>query len=314
MDPNIKEVNQEVQPITESSSINSPTIESTPTVILSAPQKNKSPLVKKIVLGIFLFIIMTLTALASFYFGTKSNKQPSTELTQEIPTPSATPQLSQSLPIGANTISYAFWDGEVYLRFKDKIFQESSSQSSVLQESSMVIPEENWIGVVNAPDNLDPSVIPNQGLGNEIFDFKQFPNNKKQIIFITRWITTERQEFNIYNFDGTKNEELATFSLSESNNTIPNVPRIDKIAQDGRFASFLMFPCWNCGGTTPDYLLLNIDTKATKRIGKASLFSWVSGGGYQYKEYIVKPCPNTEIVMGECYQSPDELPFKNGQF
>ena len=63
-----------------------------------------------------------------------------------------------------------------------------------------------------------------------------------------------------------------------------------------------MYGCTNCGDHKSETLLLNLETKEIKRLGKLSYFAWKENGNYEYYEYK------------EYQEKPIDSPLKTGVF
>lgn len=269
---------------------------------------------KIISISAFCLAVIMIVAIASFTFGKNFSLQANTIQTaiSQPETPNPTPSFI-GIPIGKNTIAFATTENETYLRYVGKIFSQQGKGGTDAKEVAIDSVESlNWIGLISAPDNVDPIITPNTGIGNDIFGFKLLPDNKK-FIFIMRFKLANKpdQIFHIYLFDEKNVSEISQFMLPSPDGKY-SVPKLSQISSDGNFVSLNMFGCWNCGGHEPETLLLNLSTKATKRIGKVSYFAWKENGAYEYKDYKVIPCKQESIV--ECSDDPNNLPLKTDKF
>lgn len=286
-----------------------------------APQKSK----KKLVLLVSLLVVVLLViGVVSYLLGSQNaqKQNPSPTPTIQVsttPTPmqstgsptTTTIPADAGIPIGEKTVSFTRANGAVYLRYKNHVYSEEAASKNDASLTNLPNPNQyTWYGLVDAP------AVPADLSGfDELFDFKVLPD-KKNFIFIMRWpVDNTKTDYKLYLYDilanGNKVSLLYT-SIQGQNGNNYTVPRIRQISNDGKYLALSMFACWNCGGHSPDTLLFNIQTKATKVIGKVSYFNWKDAGNYEYKEYKVIPCDPPLEGPGECSEDPDNLPLQTG--
>ncbi len=260
----------------------------------------------KIMLGL---LIVGLVLFGGYYLGANKAKpasvSPTPSLSSAKPTTitpigtTSTPTDS-GIPIKANTVSFTRVNGEVFMRYKGKVYNEEAASKNDSSLTKLADPDSHtWYGLVDAPAIGEPAGF------DELFDFKVFPN-KQNFVFVMRWPTTGNViDYKVFYYDvyATETKVSNMLSLQDGvDGSDQNVPRVKQINPEGKYVAFNMFSCWNCGGHAPDTLLLKIDTKATKRIGKVSYFNWKENGNYEYKAYKVIPC---EVDgPGECSEDP----------
>jgi hypothetical protein len=280
----------------------------------------KKPFSKLLKILLVLFIVGSLLS-GGYYMGSANKNSNTTKTPSPSPTqtadhvfPSITKAPSDSgIPIKENTVSFTMVNGEVYMRYKGRIYNEKAANNN--DPSQNVLPDPDnytWYGLVDAPK------IPEDMSGfDELFNFKMLPD-KNNFIFIMRWpISTTNTAFNVYYYDAYKNgsKVIKLFSSSEDSDQEEYfVPRINKISPDGKYVAFNMYVCCNCGGLYPETMLYNLEAKQSKRIGKTSLFNWKEIGNYEYKEYKNITCNPPLEGPGECSEDPKILPLLTGKF
>lgn len=218
------------------------------------------------------------------------------------------------------TVSFARVGDKTLLRYKGKIYDQDDQYGNPQEIKLNSVDNYQWYGLVDSPImNTQPTFAK-----DEFFSFKVFPD-KRNFVFVMRWdrLPEERsgqppkitQDFKVFFYDVTKGSKV-TDTLSfvwPEDNGYP-VPKIDKMSNDNRYVSFDMYGCWNCGGHQPEKLLLDVTTGISKRIGKVLEFEWQENGKYAYKEYIPKECPPGPGIDYGCFEEPNNLPLKQGQF
>lgn len=233
--------------------------------------------------------------------------------TSDLVAPTPTQEQTNSIS-DINTVSYATVSGKIILRYQDKFFDKAKNLYEPEEISLSNANSYNWIKLVNRPESETSYVF------DEMFSFDTLPNNLG-FIFVMRWVTNPKNlngglvksEYKVFYFNGKTNKltNVLSFEPSTSQDKY-QIPKIDKISSDGKFVSFSMFGCWNCGGHYPETLLLNIESIFTKTIGKVKDFTWGENGKYTYKEYKIIDC--VEDGPGECSEDSINLPLLKGQF
>ena len=262
--------------------------------------------------GILAGMLLVIGGLYFFMMNQKPTKifpAPSTTPTQ-TPTVSV-PSTDSGIPITAKTVSFTRVNGQVYLRYKGKLYSEEAANKNDASLTKLTNPDQyTWSGLVDAPN-----VASDLSGFDEVFDFKVFPN-KQNFIFIMRWPTDEQiNNFEVFYYDAAKTQEKITTLLSlTSVPNLNNVPRIKQISNDANYVAFDMFSCWNCGGHQPVTMLYNMETKANQRIGETSYFAWKENGKYEYKAYKEIPCPTEMEGPVICSEDPSKLPLLTGTF
>lgn len=263
------------------------------------------------ILGTFMAIGLVTVG---FYAGS-AQKNSLENTTFPSPTPIVThveeeSQLKSGIPITEKTVSFTSSKEEIFLRYKNKIYTEDDPKTSAPQEvDSSTVAQAEWIGLVDSP----LGVLSNSF--DEIFSYKQIPDSKN-FLFVMRWTKPNTMETPIYYYDNLANPSLVSIDIPAEKESY-SFPKISEISYDGKYVSFNMYGCWNCGGHPPETLLVNLQSKATKRIGKLSYFAWKTNGAYEYKDYVTKPCPTqadgSEFMgPGVCSEEPANLPLKTG--
>lgn len=211
------------------------------------------------------------------------------------------------VPIGPNTVSFARVEENTYLRYRDKIYDDSNQFE--LHEVQLLNPDQySWYGLVDAP----AKVVPNEFMNDEVFGFKVAPD-KKSFAFVMRWNSQESPEkaSDYYLFYYTPFDKFRQ-SILVKKFPVSDPSKIDQYSPDSKFLSLNLFDCWNCGGHKPETMLVRLTDNEMKNIAKTSFFNWLADGKYEYKDYIVKPC--SQETMGECFEEPEKLSLKTGQF
>lgn len=297
--------------------------------------ENQPPLKKKSnffsIFGKVMLVLLAIGALifGGYYLGTRNTKKQqgttNPTLSPTKPTDQTKPTVStptdSGIPIKANTVSFARVNGEVFMRYKGKIYNEEAASKTDPSLTKLPNPDSYiWYGLVDAPSDVNTESF------DELFDFKVMPN-KSDFSFIMRWTKNNNAiDYTVFYYDGykptNKVSDILNFIDESAKHSEFNVPRFKQISTDGRYFAFNMFSCWNCGGHAPDTLLFSFDTglkavsampkvspeKVTKRIGKTSYFNWKANGDYEYKEYKVIPCKEELQGPGECSEDPKNLP------
>lgn len=241
---------------------------------------------------------------------------PKNPLLSPTTTPTTTSQDS-GIPLTPNTVSFTRASGNLYFQYKGKIYT-SGDTSFPLGNTQAGVPNltnATWYGLINTPANATGF--------DEVFDFSQIPNSSR-FIFTMRWDiplanNNLRQDITVYLYDPTKQSNKVETLLTLSADGVGyKYPHGMEISVDGNYVAFDMYPCWNCGGSHPETMVMKISTKITKNIGKTSFFAWKTNGAYEYKDYIPMSCPTPtgapgEYFIGECAQDPATLPLKTGQ-
>lgn len=218
------------------------------------------------------------------------------------------------IPLTKNTVSFTRDNNNVYLQYKGKIYEED--QNGQPQQATISLPNATWYGLVNTPEIATGF--------DEIFSFKTIPNTKN-FVFVNRYDVPVsggkvEQHVNTYYYDQSKPSEKVELLFSaiptDTTNKDASYPIIGSISPDRKYVSFNMFSCWNCGGHQPETMVVNLQTKAVKRIGETSYFKWNENGNYEYKEYITTPCPTPtgteDFMQVNCPVEPSTLPLKTG--
>ncbi len=295
-------------------------------------QQLQSTVYKKLFFGL-LILITAITIGGSAYFIGKNQTTKNSSLTPtvSVPTLYVSPDKSSSnsseaenagtndeniVPVSLNSVSFARSEGKTYLRYRGKIYDDSDQNNP--REALLTIPDKTvWYGLVDAPSY----VTPGEFMLDEMFGFKVAPD-MKSFAFIMRWgdknAAASTTTYSIYYYDPQKSQKLSLLrKFSPSIDGSYPVPKINQFSPDGAYLSFNMHACWNCGATAAETLLMRLSDNSEKRIGRSSYFAWKTNGAYEYKEYVVilcSPPPGGEVMAVECFEKPESLPLKTGQF
>ena len=154
---------------------------------------------------------------------------------------------------------------------------------------------------------------------DEVFSLKSVPDSEN-FMFVMRWGTKSADPSTsspidyyvyLYHMEDEHHLHMRKFSDSDSKDQY-YIPKILSFAKGGEKVALQLFPCWNCGGSTTEIGLLNVETMQLVNIGKTSFFEWVDESKYTFKEYKKIEC--TEPGPGECSEKPENLPLKTGTF
>lgn len=229
---------------------------------------------------------------------------------QYMVTPSVNITPIQSTSKSLYTVSFTRVGNRTYLRYKGEIYDDSD-QLGMKPISLPNSDSSTWYDLVDAPADVD------HASHDDIFSFKELPN-KSGFLFIMRWtrpISTNQIQWDFpvyyYNVSQPTGTIVKVLSFIWPNTEYP-VPKISEISIDGKYISFDMYGCWNCGAGKPETLVLNLATGASKRIGKTSYFSWKENGKYEYKEYKEIPCATPVEGPVICSEDPKNLPVLAG--
>lgn len=294
-----------------------------------APRESNFKNLVFIVIGIvFLLVIFSGGA---YYMGAQNSKlsgaSESTPQGIKSPTPTPSSNLSgtkpQNLaPITSDTVSYGYKDTNLLMRYRNKVYSYDSIEKRMNDsEPESKYPNITWYGLVQAPQSVNEArsymAKINGGVFDEILNFSPLPNNN--FVFVMRWdrITGNNQtnwDLPIYYFDS---KEQSLEKLVD--NTWPSekdypVPFFNSISLDNKNIAFDMYGCWNCGAGYPEIKLINIQTKATKNLGRIIEFKWTGDDSYSYKDYKEIACPNEPGGPGPCVEDSKNLPLKYGGF
>lgn len=286
-----------------------------------------SPSRQNVLLIIIGSVLLLFVGFAGGFLYAKSNqKQIVEEVKQaEVTEPTQIPAISQAaanlepvlkseIPISENTVSYTYSGNTLYMRYKGFVYDETSAEQGDSSLTKIENPDQlTWYGLVNPPANLSDR----DGF-NELFMFKKSPVDKS-FIFIMRWPVivdvNSDSNFSVYHYDVTKNtDRLSKISLFA---TAPvsdgySVPRLNTISADGKYVSFKLYGCWNCGGHQPQTLLYKLTEAKAKNIGKTSFFEWGNNGAYSYKEFKEIPCDPPSEGPATCSEPAEKLPLLTG--
>ena len=265
---------------------------------------------KKLFFGLLFLVIVGGAAFGGFYLGGIQKKQEADD-TITSPTkslakkPTVSPKMTEAkdvniVPMTANTVSFGRSEGTTVLRYRGKIY-DGADQFNM--EGKAVVDENlyQWYGLVDAPEGVPAGEF----MLDEVFGFKVAPD-KKNFLFVMRW----NGFYYLYYYNQAVANKLTLVKKFVEGPS--SIPKIDQMSNDGNYASFDMYSCWNCGGHQPEKMLLNLSTLKMETIGKLSYFAWKENGNYEYKEYTVIPCDGES--MGDCFEKPENLPLKSGKF
>jgi hypothetical protein len=205
-----------------------------------------------------------------------------------------------------NTVSFARTNtNAVIIKYHDQIFDDTSP-FTMEPVKNVNASDYTWYGLVNTPDNVKPKEF----MYDEVFGLK---SNSKVFVFIMRWGDSKTNgpiKYYVYKYDSQMTQPLTLLKTFVPSDNEPAVPKM--LTLDDKYVAFSMYGCWNCGGGTPETLLMRLSDGKTQKIGKTSYFNWKTDGKYEYKEYQSKPC--AEPGPGECFVEPEKLPMKEGSF
>lgn len=221
--------------------------------------------------------------------------------------------------INQNTVSYGYFKNNVILRYRNKVYSyDITSKKMKEPETESLYSNVNWYGLIQAPQSVSDAIKKYSNADDEIFDFRSLSDNKS-FLFIMRWgkITGDNGmgwDLPIYYFNANKQKLELLASYTWPNSKENPVPFINSVSLTEKYIAFNMFGCWNCGAGYPEIMLMNLDTKETKRIGKVLEFTWKENGNYTYKDYKEIPCPDEPGGPGPCIESVQNLPLISNSF
>jgi hypothetical protein len=287
-----------------STEINSPHV---PLVV-----EKKQSHVKMFFLGILVTVVIIALLGAGYYLGQQKTEkktitavEPTAQILSTTPNPTTATAARSSVPLTEDTVSFTRKDGIVYLRYRNKIYQEQTADA--IEPKIMDLPDAasmTWTGLINAPKGA-------AGKGfDEVFSLKSIPGTE-DFLFVTRWMALNTDD-KYLEIRPVFYYKAASATVEKINMATEKFPRIKSISEKNN-VEFLIFECWNCGGHQPSTELVNLKGNYAKNIGRTSYFAWKDGGNYEYKEYVVIPCPTGTETMGECSEKPEDLPLKTGK-
>lgn len=214
-------------------------------------------------------------------------------------------------PITPDTVSYAYDETTLVLKYRNKAYLYDSTNKSIKEPvSANNYSSLKWYGLINAPVNQADSKY--NGGYDEIFDM--IPLGNGDFAFIMRWGQTENTKLSwklpIYYFNNTDQKLNLVTGGSWPKEPEYSVPRFNSFSNDNEYMALNMFGCWNCGGHYPEINLVKLESKATKNLGKVIDFSWNESGSYKYRDYKEIEC--SEPGPGVCLD--ENQPLKNGIF
>jgi len=274
-----------------------------------------------VVLGVIILLIIFSGAF--YYMGMSKNNNETTSTTAQIETsPVPTEEATKSavigknlVPITENTVSYGYQGDKLLMNYRGKVYSDSDSSNGTDEpEPAAKYKNITWYGLVDAPQSVNDALKAQPTTYDEVFNFTPLMNN--DFSFVMRWdrlIGDNKfaSDQKIYYFDVKTQtlKELASFTQNDKNYSFPI---FNSASPDGKNLAFNMFGCWNCGGHYPEIRLINVDTKATKNLGRVIEFKWTGSNTYSYKEYKEIEC--SEPQPGPCLKDEKNLPLKTGTF
>lgn len=281
----------------------------------------------KLLIILSILLLSLIVGNGAYYLGLNS-KRSTIETNQNYSpiTPSLEPttQVSKSplkslSPDNYDTVSYGYQNAQLLMHYRNKVY----SYDEINKKMVKPIPESQysnvtWYGLLQAPQSVNDALIKHKGYGHdEIFDLRPLSDNN--FVFIMRWdkIASDNGsnwELPIYYFHANNQSLELLASYLWPNDKETSVPRFNSMSPNGKYLAFNMYGCWNCDAGYPEIMLMNINTKATKRLGKIFEFTWKENDSYAYKEYKEIPCPDEPRGQDPCLEDPTTLPLKNDSF
>lgn len=291
--------------------------------ISTPPHKSSN---KKIFLAITGVILLLVIFSGVFYYLGVNKNNSSSEITktntQTINSPVPTVSVISIAPITKNSVSYGYQGENLLMNYKNKVYSYNISKN-MMNEPEAVSRYANvtWQSLVEAPDSVNEAVAEmakvNGSANDEILNLSPLPN--KNFVFVMRWdrIVDDKNlavewDLPIYYFDSATQSIVKLADNSWPNKKEYPVPFFNSASLNGENLAFNMFGCWNCGGHYPEIKLINVNTKASKNLGKVIEFKWTGDNSYSYKEYKEIEC--TEPQPGVCLEDASKLSVKTGTF
>lgn len=293
------------------------TLPETPSTERKHPQQSQRTLLFTLA-GILAFLIVGSFA---YYLGTKQSNQVMPTV-QVVSPAQPTPTMTQGVTPSLETVTYGYDNNRLVMRYKNSVyFYDEATKTISEPKPAADYAQVAWVNLFETPKRAIKTAEQSRGrqFFDEIFDIKPLAN--KDFLFIMRWDIlddkdTSQWEFPLYYYHAaTKQVELLeTYTWPDTKEN--PVPRLSELSPDQKKIALHMFGCWNCGAGHPETMLMNLTTKATKRIGKVSEFTWKDNTSYTYKVYKEIPCPSTGQPQGPnpCVEDPDKLPLQTGTF
>lgn len=199
-------------------------------------------------------------------------------------------------------------DGDkIYLRWQNKVYD---SKDYVVGESKEISLGDrksiSWQKILNLPKDSEKSLL-------FLEQFKNLSNGNFVFVTLNQYDKSSYAGglFKPYFYDWSK-KRLTDLSLLIPKIAGYPVPLIGETSSGGRFILIDNLGCYACGGHRPQSVLVDLSNFKVKTLGKTSYFKWVGDEGeYEYKEFI--PKTNCDYDA-ECFESPDDLPLKQGSF
>lgn len=299
------------------------------------------------IIGVVLLIVVV--GMGSYMLGATKNKtvmpletqSPTPKQTEATPVvkennPSQSSQSKTTSPFGYSSLSYTNNNGELLLRLETKLgdskvaFPNSEIRAMTQffsQDDKSLEPQElknidvakyEWTDLVQ--ENINDSKGSKSILiYDRLMSLKTIPSTS-DFVFVVEWSRSAGQNTGSWSpyqservlyFYNTKLNKLSLVKTFPEEKNKYTYPKASLVSDDGRYMSFNLFGCWNCGGHMPETLLLDTKTLTTKNIGKVIEFAWKQDGAYQFKDYVVIDCK--EPQPGECTQDATTLPVKSGK-
>lgn len=181
--------------------------------------------------------------------------------------------------------------------------------------TSVVIPQEVYDPVPAEVLDIDSypwkpliAVPVTSGVENPIYSFYSSPDQNNFIIVLT----PEVDVYDVYVYrefaPGSSFTRITRFIDSRSGQAV--IPKGSALSQDGRYLTLALFECYSCGNEVPLTMIVDSETGRYDTVGQTSSFTWLSGGRYQYKEYIETDCPDNP--QAKCVVDPQFLDPQTG--
>ncbi len=284
--------------------------------------------------------VLALVALGSYYLGTRkvATHQPTqSSNTPQVPIADTVTEKFPADVVGVTTWSFAEVNGIGYIkqatevlgekgveRPKDTIYTEddqSQDPKEVMLSDANTYP---WKEILKEPVKDFPESV-DILVSDRLFSFKMIPNTQRFLFVVDLGRSAGTLGVGgVFSYKNSQDErDVSMYDISTGvltkitsfpyNVTTSTYPKINAFSADGTYVALHMYGCWNCGGSIPNTLVLNLETKEMKDIGNTKYFAWKQDGNYEYKEVVVIPCKNVtpEEMQYPCYS--DTASMKTGK-
>lgn len=196
------------------------------------------------------------------------------------------------------TIDYVRTETGVALRFNGRTYspQVDFEPQPVELEQEELLP---WSPFVTVPgDGSQPA---------SIFSFLATEDTNN-----ATFVTKQDDKYSVYAYREYATPKIIKVHTFGKAGEKIRIPKIFHLSQDGNYAAFALYTCYECGNEVPETLVVNLTNGSFRNIGKTATFTWRAEGAYEYKEYQETECPG-DIENAMCAIDPQFLEAETGQ-